>query len=190
MMNEIGVSDKCFIARPERGIYLIFRAGENEYGAYAHHSSTSAVINKTIQLRRAGSQTIAALVLQGHTHHLGYEQRTFHELTPLGRVTRRQWLVSTGCFLKNAGYAEKRSYPLTQIGAPMVRFYSDRGKIDFVDLSIDYRDYLEKGGEYYEMDREPVNLGWMQNYNREPSSVMNPLGSSQRIRERGSVLPP
>ena len=156
--NEIGVKENCYVGKPERGVYVLFKAGENEYGAYAHHSSTGAIINKTIQLRRAGSQTIAALVLQGHTHHLGFEQRTFHELTPMGRVTKRQWLVSTGCFLKNAGYAEKKSYPLTQVGAPIIRFYADRGKLDFVDLSVDYRDYLEKGGEYYEMDREPVNL--------------------------------
>ena len=47
---------------------------------------------------------------------------------------------------------------MTQVGAPIIRFYSDRGKVDFVDLSVDYRDYLEKGGEYFEMDRNPVNM--------------------------------
>jgi len=158
LASEIGVKDNCFIGKPERGVYILFKAGENEYGAYAHHSSTSAVINKTIQLQRAGSQTMAGLVLQAHTHHLGTVQRNFHELTSMGRVTRRQWLVSTGSFIKGAGYAEKKSYPLTQVGAPIIRFYADRGKLDFVDLSLDYRDYLEKGGLPFEGDREPVNL--------------------------------
>lgn len=158
VVNEIGVDENCYVGKPERGVYTLFKAGENEYGTYSHHSSTGAIINKTIQLRRAGSQTMAALVLQGHTHHLGYEQRTFHEMTSMGRVTRRQWLISTGSFIKGAGYAEKKSYPMTQVGAPIIRFYADRGKVDFVDLSVDYRDYLEKGGEYYEMDRGAVNM--------------------------------
>jgi len=188
--REIGVKDNCYIGKPERGVNLLFKAGENEYGAYAHHSRTGAVINKTIQLRRAGSQNMAAIVLQGHTHHLGYEQRSFHELTSMGRVTRRQWLVSTGSFVKGAGYAEARSYPPNQIGAPIIRFYADRGKIDFVDLSVDYRDYLEKGGEYYELDRGDVSLGWLHGGRREAAPVLSPLGSGQGLRERGSVLPP
>jgi len=156
--REIGVPEKCFVGKPERGVYTIFKAGDIEYGVYAHHSSTGAIVNKTIQLRRAGSQNIATIVAQGHTHHLGEEQRTFHEVTTEGRVTRRQWLVSTGSFLKGAGYAEKKSYPMTQVGAPIIRFYADRGKVDFVDLSLDYRDYLEKGGMVFEGDRGPVNL--------------------------------
>ena len=158
LAREIGVKDNCYVGEPERGVNILFKVGNNEYGAYAHHSSTGAVINKTIQLRRSGFQTGAALILHGHTHHLGYEQRTFRELTSMGRITKRQWLVSTGCFLKDAGYAEKRSYPLTEVGAPIIRFYADRGKLEFVDVGTDYRAYLEKGGMVFEGDTGPVNL--------------------------------
>ena len=144
--REIGVSKKCYVGEPQRGVNLVLSAGKEKYGVYANHSSTGAIVNKTIQLRRTGSQTRAALIVHGHTHHLGYEQRTVRELTGGGRVTRRQWLVSSGCFLKDASYAEARSYPLNVVGAPLMRFYADRGKIDFVDISTDYRDYLTKGG--------------------------------------------
>jgi len=48
--------------------------------------------------------------------------------------------------MKDASYAEARSYPLNVVGAPLIRFYADHGKIDFVDMSTDYRDYLTKGG--------------------------------------------
>lgn len=161
LANEIGVGENCYVGEPERGVNIIFTAGKNEYGGYAHHSSTGAVINKTLQLRRTGFQTGAALILHGHTHHLGYKQRTFRELTSMGRVTKRQWLVSTGCFMRDAGYSEKRSYPLNEVGAPIIRFYADRGKLDFIDLSIDYRDFLEKGGYPFQGDTNPVNLSFL-----------------------------
>ena len=144
--REIGVKPTCFIGEPQRGVNVIISAGRRKYGMYAHHSKTGAIINKTLQLRRSGSQMRAALIAHGHTHHLGYEQRTIRELTVKRRVTKRQWLVSTGCFMKDASYAEARSYPLNVVGAPLMRFYADRGKIDFVDISTDYRDYLTKGG--------------------------------------------
>ena len=144
--REIGVSDKCYVGDPQRGVYCILNAGSQRYGVYALHSSTGATVNKTVQLRKEGFQTRAALIAQGHTHHLGYEQRTLREMTTEGRVIKRQWLVSTGCFLRDASYAETKSYPLNVVGAPLMRFYADRGKIDFVDISTDYKDYLTKGG--------------------------------------------
>ena len=146
LAREIGVSEDCFVAPPQRGVSFVLSAGEKEYGCYAHHSRTGAVINKTIQLRRSGSNIRAAVIMHGHTHHLGFEQRTIRELTHEGRVTRRQWLVSTGCFMKDAGYAEARSYPLNVVGAPLLRFYADRGKIEFDDISTEYKDYLVRGG--------------------------------------------
>ena len=148
--NEIGVGEKTYIGEPQRGIYLSLHAGNRRYGVYALHSKTGAIVNKTIQLRRAGSQHIASLIAQGHTHHLGFEQRTVKDMELVDNVpsmiTRRQWLVSTGCFLKDASYAETRSYPLTVVGAPLIRFYSTKNKIDFTDLTLDYRDYVSKGG--------------------------------------------
>ncbi|RLI48748.1 MAG: hypothetical protein DRP09_21185, partial [Candidatus Thorarchaeota archaeon] len=44
----------------------------------------------------------------------------------------QHWLT-TGCFVKNLGYAEKASYPVTKIGAPIVRFYWDKEAIEIID---------------------------------------------------------
>jgi len=63
---EIGVPDKCFIGEPQRGVNVVISIGKQKYGVYAHHSHTGAVINKTIQLRRSGSQIRAALIVQLH----------------------------------------------------------------------------------------------------------------------------
>ena len=144
--SEIGVDSKCYVGEPQRGLYMILQAGRKKYGAYAHHSKSGAIVNKTLQLRRAATNIQAALHIQGHTHHLGYERRTVQELTAKGKKTKRQWLVSSGCFMKDASYGEARSFPMSEVGAPLIRFYSDRDKLDFVDISTDYKDYLLKGG--------------------------------------------
>ena len=188
--REIGVSKQCFVGDPQRGVNLVFQAGRQKYGVYAHHSVTGAIVNKTIQLRRTGSQLRAALIVHGHTHHLGYEQRTIRELTDSGRLTRRQWLVSTGCFMKDASYAEARSYPLNVVGAPLVRFYADHGKIDFVDISTDYRDYLTRGGIEFPGSREGVQ-DWTGIKKRRASAVIKPsqiMGKAGR--ETRVTLPP
>ena len=190
--QEIGVSKDCYVGEPQRGVYAMIKAGKKQYGVYAHHSSTGAIVNKTIQLRRTGSQLGAALIVHGHTHHLGYEQRTIRELSSKGRITRRQWLVSSGCFMKDASYAEARSYPLNVVGAPLVRFYSDRGKLDFVDMSTDYRDYLTKGGLPFAGDLEGVK-DWGGVYpSKYPdvNEVLKPYGSSRSGSEKGRPVFP
>jgi len=88
LAREIGVDEDCYVGSPQRGVSFVLKAGENKYGCYAHHSRSGAVINKTLQLRRSGSNIRAAVIMHGHTHHLGYEQRTIRELTENGRVTR------------------------------------------------------------------------------------------------------
>ena len=147
---EIGVSEHCYVADPQRGVHAVLKAGDKIYGLYAHHSKTGAIVNKTIQLRRAGFQNMSSIIAQGHTHHLGYEQRTFREMDVdegnVRMITRRQWLVSTGCFIKDAGYAEARSYPLSTVGAPIIRLYSTKNKVEVTDIAQDYQAYLSRGG--------------------------------------------
>ena len=190
--TEIGVSKKCYVGEPQRGVYGIIKAGRRKYGVYAHHSSTGAIVNKTIQLRRTGSQLGAALIVHGHTHHLGYEQRTIRELGDKGRITRRQWLVSSGCFMKDASYAEARSYPLNVVGAPLIRFYSDRGKLDFVDMSTDYKDYLTKGGLPFAGAKDGVK-DWSSVYPekyRVNTTVLSPdVYDVKSTERRGQVFP-
>ena len=149
--NEIGVSKSTYIGKPQRGVYAAIKAGNRTYGIYAHHSLTSARINRTLQLRRAGSQNVFSIIAQGHTHEIAWLPRTFRQLeqTEDGykNVVRRQYLLSTGCFIKDPSYAEARSYPYTVVGAPIVRFYANKDKLDEYDLSSDYKEYLTKGGK-------------------------------------------
>jgi len=148
--NEIGVSESTYIGKPQRGVYIAIKAGTRAYGVYAHHSLTSARINRALQLRRAGSQNVFSIIAQGHTHEMTWIPRTFRQLEMVDdgymNVVRRQYLLSTGCFMKDPSYAEARSYPYTVVGAPIVRFYADKDKLDEYDLSSDYKEYLTRGG--------------------------------------------
>lgn len=148
--NEIGVPKGTYIGEPQRGVYAAIKAGDKAYSVYAHHSLTSARINRSLQLKRAGSQNVFSIIAQGHTHEMGWLPRTFRQLEPTNggyeNVVRRQYLLATGCFMRDPSYAEARSYPYTVVGAPIVRFYADKDKLDEYDLSSDYREYLTQGG--------------------------------------------
>jgi len=148
LMLEIGAR-KAVVPPPQRGLHLIVKAGDIEYGCYVHHSKTNARINRKLQLQRAGSQNVASLIAHGHTHELAFLPRTFfHESSINGDImtlVKRQYMLATGCFLEFPSYAEAGSYPLTEVGAPVVRFYADVPQIDCYDLTTTYRDYLDQG---------------------------------------------
>ena len=148
--REVGIPEGIYIGEPQRGVYAAIKAGDKSYGLYAHHSLTSARINRALQLKRAGSQNVFSIIAQGHTHEMAWIPRTFRQLElaegGYENVVRRQYLLATGCFIRDPSYAEARSYPYTVVGAPIVRFYADKDKLDEYDLSSDYKEYLTRGG--------------------------------------------
>lgn len=160
---ELGINPdngSCYIGEPQRGVFVMFKAGDKTYGAYVQHSKTSARVNQDLQLRRAGSQNVVAIIAHGHTHRLGWKPRTFRVLERINgqlvNVVRRQYLLATGCFLKYPSYAEAGSYPYTEVGAPIVRFYSDHNYLDEYDLTGKYRQYLGRGGIFYKHGKVDV----------------------------------
>ena len=135
------------IPDPQRGLFIVFKAGTQEYGCYVHHSKTSARVNQDIQLARSGSQNVTSIIAHGHTHRLGWKPRTFFELTNDNNnfytLVRRQYLLSTGCFLEYPSYAEANSMPLTECGAPIIKFYADEHELGYYDLTMTYHNYIK-----------------------------------------------
>lgn len=147
LMLEIG-AENVIVPLPQRGLHIVFKVGDMRYGCYVHHSKTNARVNRKLQLQRAGSQNVAALIVHGHTHELAFVPRTFFEEAIIDGVpvtlVKRQYMLATGCFLDYPGYAEAGGYPLTEVGAPIVRFYADDFGIDCYDLATSYHKYVEK----------------------------------------------
>jgi hypothetical protein len=157
------------IAKPERGLFVVFKAGEQSYGCYVQHSRTNARVNQDLQLRRSGSQNVVSIIAHGHTHRLSWKPRTFLELSnvdgDLYTLVRRQYLLATGCFLEYPPYAEARSMPLAECGAPIVRFYADKRELGYYDLTMTYHDYLQydsagAGTEHYDHDRQGLRQSY------------------------------
>ena len=160
---EVGVDfNKCYVGKPQRGVWVAFQVGTKIYGTYWHHSLTSARVNRKLQLKRSGSNNVVSVIGHGHTHELSWgERRTFRLLETvegkIRNVVRRQYLVATGCFLRHPSYAEARSYPYTDVGAPIIRFYADQSEISIRDLTAHYKEYLTKGGTAWEGDKQPLS---------------------------------
>ena len=160
---EMGIdSNKCHIGEPQRGLFLVIKAGSKLYGGYVHHGSTNARINRKLQLKRMGSNNQVCFIAHGHTHELSWgEKRTFRSLEIIDgqvkNVVRRQFLISTGCFLKYPSYAEAKSYPYTDVGCPILRFYADESEMEIYDLTARYKEFLGKGGVAFQGLKKPLS---------------------------------
>jgi len=108
---------------------MVFKIGEQFYPIYAIHGNTSAIYNKGTQLKRMAFTTKLPLIVHGHTHQIYHDHYIYRMPSKIAgefyeSVFEQHWLVS-GCFVKYLGYAEQKSYPMSKIGAPIVRFFGD-----------------------------------------------------------------
>lgn len=146
IMNELGSKDVT-LGEPQRGLFIVFKAGDQMYGCYAQHSKCNAKVNQDLQLLRSGSQNVVSIIAHGHTHRLTWKPRTFFELSQSGSIiynlVKRQYLLATGCFLEYPSYAEASSMPLTECGAPIIKFYADSHELGYYDLTMSYHDYIK-----------------------------------------------
>jgi len=132
------------LGKPQSGLLLIFKVGEKVYPVYVLHSKTGAIIHSDTQLRRTSMSWMVPLLVHGHTHRKGWQDKTFFTVTmvngrPMREIVRQYWL-SSGAFLRYPSYAKIRSYPVTDVGAPIIRFYADTETIEYID-PLTHREY-------------------------------------------------
>ncbi|RLI80932.1 MAG: hypothetical protein DRP01_11455 [Archaeoglobales archaeon] len=126
---------------PERGQLFVIRIKYKNfvqnYPVYAIHGATSAVIRKETQLKKIFENLRASLIAHAHIHQIFKDHKTYYAVRKLNDkfylTCHEQHWLTTGCFVKNLGYAEKKSLPITKIGAPIVRFYYDKEGIEIID---------------------------------------------------------
>jgi len=132
---------KPLLPGPERGQLFVVHIKQKEfeqfYPVYAIHGYTSATIRKETQLKKIFENLRTALIAHAHIHQIYKDHKTYYAVRRVGNsfylTCHEQHWLTTGCFVKRLGYAEKRSYPITKIGAPIVRFYWDKEAIEIID---------------------------------------------------------
>ena len=128
---------KPLLPGPERGQLFVVKVGTQTYSIYAIHGSTGSTIHKATQLSKMFANIHTSLAVHGHNHQIFKDHRTYYGVREInGRFftsAHEQYWLTTGCFVKNLGYAEAKSMPVTKIGAPFVRFYTDREALEVID---------------------------------------------------------
>ena len=147
---ELGCNKTAIIPGPQKGQFAVIEAhmkkdGEdiyNYYPFYCIHGSTGSIVNLNTQLKRMADNFHVPMLCHGHTHRKYSERFEFKTVSLIEgkfyQTIMSQLWVLTGCFLKYPGYAEERSYPISSIGAPIVRFYISRNAMEYVDPRARY----------------------------------------------------
>lgn len=122
---------------PERGQLFVVEVNGKAYSVYAIHGYTGSTAQKATQLIKVFGNIQTSLAAHGHNHQIFKDHRTFYGVREINgkyytTVQEQHWLT-TGCFVKNLGYAERTSMPVTKIGAPFVRFYANKNAIEIID---------------------------------------------------------
>jgi len=124
---ELGIHKTVKLPGPQKGQLCIIKAGDQYYPIYVIHGSTGAIYQAATQLKRMAFRTKVPLVAHGHIHKYYTESYVFESVTQFDdkfyKAIYEQIWLTTGAFVKDLGYAEQKSYPLTKIGAPAGRFF-------------------------------------------------------------------
>lgn len=93
------------------------------------------------------------LTLLHNTHKIFWKENTKFivmedESGEFRRAVIRQYWLSTGSFLRFPSYGETKSYPIPDMGAPIVRFYANRHAVEYIDprttYNLDQQPYSEE----------------------------------------------
>lgn len=131
------LSIKPLLPGPERGQLFILKVKDQAYSVYAIHGAGNSVRTKNKQLSSIFENVHTSLAVHAHIHQIFKDHRTYMSVNEkngefYSSIHEQHWLT-TGCFCKNLGYSEAKSYPFTKIGAPMVRFYGNKEALEIID---------------------------------------------------------
>ena len=154
--SELGIKDKVILPGSQKGAVIVLKVTNQYYPIYVIHGNTGAIINKGTQLKRMAFTTKVPLIAHGHTHQIYHDHYVYRGVTKINNefyvsIYEQHW-VATGCFVKYLGYAEQRSYPMTKIGAPIIRFYTKKENLMVID---DARSFYKIGMEYPDEQSNP-----------------------------------
>jgi len=123
MARELGVrylGDAC---------WNVFRVGSQSYTIYSLHGRTGSKFDGTalLALERISASFFADLVAMGHAHKLITSSVVGQRVVNGSVQEFKKHLLITGGFLKyDGGYGQTLGLPPSKLGAPKVKFFSDK----------------------------------------------------------------
>lgn len=112
----------------------IFYVGDQSYTIYALHGASGArfVYTKLKSLVDISHSFDADLLAEAHVHQLADDCQLVQEVDRTRKVVieRKKFLVLTGHYLSySQSYVQEKGYPISKLGSPKVKFWSDRKDI-------------------------------------------------------------
>ena len=138
--KECGVDVMALLCRELKIPYLgwagwsRFLVGRQSYTMYALHGSSGAkfVYTKLKSLVDISHSFACDLLAMGHVHDCADASQLVQVVDPRSKtvVERKKFVVITGHYLAyQGGYAQAKGLPLSKLGSPKVKFFSDHHDI-------------------------------------------------------------
>ena len=109
-----------------------FKVGEQNYSIYSLHGRTGSRFDGTalLSVERISTSFFADLVCQGHVHKC-INSIVLTQRVVDGRVVEhKKHLLITGAYVKyDGGYGQTLGLPISKLGSPKVKFFSNRHEI-------------------------------------------------------------
>ncbi len=126
MARELGVKylgDAC---------WSYFRVGKISYTIYSLHGRTGSRFDGTalLALERISTSFFCDLIAMGHCHKMISSTVLIQKIVNNLVVEHKKTLLITGSYLKyDGGYASAVGLPISKLGSPLVKFYSEKKDI-------------------------------------------------------------
>ena len=116
--------------------WSLLRVGKLKYSLYSTHGTSGSILEHTKlnSVVKLGKITSADCVAYGHTHGLASDVilRQYYDGTKDRIVEEKQYVVLTGSYLEwDTSYAQMKNYPISKVGSPKIKLFSDRKDIHF-----------------------------------------------------------
>ena len=113
--------------------FMLLRVGGESYTFYATHGSSGARLawSKLRVVMDIYRYIDAEVILHGHLHQLDHITSEYFGIDKRSKTvkTLSRHGVLTGAYLKYGGYGERKNYPPTKIGSPIIMIWGDKHKI-------------------------------------------------------------
>jgi len=126
LARELGVSflgDAC---------WNTFRVGKQNYSLYTLHGRTGSRFDGTalLAIERISTSFFADAVIMGHTHKVVNSIVLMQRVVGGRVIEHKKHLILTGSYLKyDRGYGQTLGLPISKLGSPKVKFFSNRHDI-------------------------------------------------------------